>query len=343
MKATQKDFAAVAARAAREARVFFLCGQDEAGIQDGAARIVALLDDPGERIEFAGADLRRDPVRLGDEARSTSLFGGARHIVVRASGDEAAEALANLLDGQGEACPVIVLATNATDKSKTAKLLADRPDALVVTFWPPDLKSVAGAVRTMADAAGVRIDGAMAERIARAAGLDTRIARSEIAKLALYLDAGPEAPKSADAAAFEAIGASTEEDGFMPLVNAVLGGEAGRIPGELRRMRELGLNPVAVVLALERRAAQLAALASKLGPRGDVRQVIEAEKAARRIFWKDERDLTQQLKRWRGRRLERLVARTATLHRQLLANSQSAELFLAQGLAEIGRVAAAKG
>lgn len=343
MKATQKDFASLAPRAAREARVFFLCGPDEAGIQDAAARIVALLDDPGERIDFAGADLRRDPVRLGDEARSTSLFGGARHIVVRASGDEAAEAVANLLDGHGEACPVLILAANATDKAKTAKLLADRPDALVAMFWPPDLKSVAMAVRTMADAAGVRIDGAMAERIARAAGLDTRIARSEIAKLALYLDAVPEAPRAADAAAFAAIGASTEEDGFMPLINAVLGGEAGRLPGELRRMRELGLNPVAVVLALERRAAQLAALAAKLGPRGDVRAVIEAEKAARRIFWKDERDLTQQLKRWRGKRLERLVARTAALHRQLLGNSQSAELMLAQGLAEIGRVAAAKG
>ena len=343
MKATQKDFATVALRAAREARVFFLCGQDEAGIQDGAARIVSLLEDPGERIEFAGADLRRDPVRLGDEARSSSLFGGARHIVVRASGDEVAEAVANLLDGHGQACPVIILAGNATDKSKTAKLLADRPDALVVTFWPPDLKSVAQAVRGMADAAGVRIDGTLAERIARAAGLDTRIARSEIAKLALYLDAAPEAPRNADAAAFDAIGASTEEDGFMPLVNAVLSGEAARIPGELRRMRELGLNPVAVALALERRAAQLAGLNARLGPRGDVRALMEAEKAARRVFWKDERDLTQQLRRWRGRRLERLVARAATLHRQLLTNSQSAELFLAQGLAEIGRVAAAKG
>ena len=343
MKATQKDFATVAPRAAREASVFFLCGQDEAGIQDGAARIVSLLEDPGERIEFAGADLRRDPVRLGDEARSSSLFGGARHIVVRASGDEVAEAVANLLDGHGQACPVIILAGNATDKSKTAKLLADRPDALVVTFWPPDLKSVAQAVRGMADAAGVRIDGTLAERIARAAGLDTRIARSEIAKLALYLDAAPEAPRNADAAAFDAIGASTEEDGFMPLVNAVLSGEAARIPGELRRMRELGLNPVAVALALERRAAQLAGLNARLGPRGDVRALMEAEKAARRVFWKDERDLTQQLRRWRGRRLERLVARAATLHRQLLTNSQSAELFLAQGLAEIGRVAAAKG
>ena len=343
MKATQKDFATVAPRAAREASVFFLCGQDEAGIQDGAARIVSLLEDPGERIEFAGADLRRDPVRLGDEARSSSLFGGARHIVVRASGDEVAEAVANLLDGHGQACPVIILAGNATDKSKTAKLLADRPDALVVTFWPPDLKSVAQAVRGMADAAGVRIVGTLAERSARAAGLDTRIARSEIAKLALYLDAAPEAPRNADAAAFDAIGASTEEDGFMPLVNAVLSGEAARIPGELRRMRELGLNPVAVALALERRAAQLAGLNARLGPRGDVRALMEAEKAARRVFWKDERDLTQQLRRWRGRRLERLVARAATLHRQLLTNSQSAELFLAQGLAEIGRVAAAKG
>ena len=46
--------------------------------------------------------------------------------------------------------------------------------------------------------------------------------------------------------------------------------------------------------------------------------------------------------RWRGRRLERLVARIAALHRDLLANSQSAELLLAQGLAEIMRAAAAK-
>jgi len=70
--------------------------------------------------------------------------------------------------------------------------------------------------------------------------------------------------------------------------------------------------------------------------------VIEAEKAARRIFWKDERDLAAQLTRWRGRRLERLVARIAALHRDLLANSQSAELLLAQGLADIMRAAAAK-
>ena len=299
-----------------------------------------MLEDPGERIELSGGDLRRDPVRLGDEARSTSLFGDKRHIYVRASGDEAHDAVEILLGGEAEACPVLILASGASDKSRTAKLLAARPDALVAMFYPPDLRSVTEAVRNMADGAGVRLGGDLADRIARAASLDTRIAQSEVTKLALYLDAGPEAPRTADAAAWEAIGARTEDDGFMALVNAVLSGESSKLAGELRRMRELGLNPVGLLLAFERRVAQLAQIAARIGPRGDVAAVLKAEVAARRIFWKDERDITVQIRRWRGKRLARLVDRLVELHRALLTNSQNAELFLAQGLADIARAAA---
>ncbi|MGV2494794.1 DNA polymerase III subunit delta [Pelagerythrobacter aerophilus] len=340
MKATQRDFAAAARRAAQQCRVFFFCGPDEAGASAAADRIVELLDDPGERIEMSGASLRKDPVLLGDEARSASLFGDARHIYVRASGDEALDAIGNLLLGTGEACPVLIVATSATDKSRTAKLLEKRDDALVAMFWPPDLASVTASVRGMADAAGLRLNGDIAERIARAAGLDVRLAQSEVDKLALYLDASPASPKTADASALDAIGASTEEDGFMPLVNAVLAGETRKIPAELHRLRELSLNPVGVLLAIERRAAQLAQIAAKIGPRGNVAAALDAEKRARRIFWKDERDLAAQLKHWRGRELDRLVAKLVALHRALLANSQSAELLLSQGLAEIARRAA---
>ena len=80
MKASQKDFKAQAAKAARTAQVFYFCGPDEAGAHDAAHTIAALLPDPGERIELTGAELKRDPVRLGDEARSISLFGDKRHI-----------------------------------------------------------------------------------------------------------------------------------------------------------------------------------------------------------------------------------------------------------------------
>ena len=340
MKATQKDFKAAAPRAAREARVFFFCGPDEAGASDAAHTIASLLADPGERIELSGADLKRDPVRLGDEARSTSLFGETRHIWVRAAGDEAHDAVSILLDGDVAGCPVLIVATSATDKSRTAKLLATRPDALVAMFWPPDLRSVAESVRQMAGPAGLRLSGDLAERIARAASLDTRLAQSEVTKLALYLDASTESPKTADAEALAAIGAKTEDDGFTALVSAVLGGDSGKLSHELRRMHELGLNPVGLLLALERRAAQLVQLAARMGPRGNVPTFIKAEVAAKRVFWKDDRDLTAQLTRWRGRKLSRLTSKLIELHRALLGNSQNAELLLAQGLAEITRAAA---
>ena len=138
----------------------------------------------------------------------------------------------------------------------------------------------------------------------------------------------------------DAIGAQTDDDGFTALVNVVLGGELGKLAGELRRMRELGLSPVGLLLAFERRAAQLGMLAARLGGRGDVHALLETEVQARRVFWKDRRDLTEQLKRWRGKRLARLVARLTALHRALLTNSQAAELLLAQGLADIARFAA---
>jgi DNA polymerase-3 subunit delta len=157
-----------------------------------------------------------------------------------------------------------------------------------------------------------------------------------VTKLALYLDASPQAPRTADEEALDAIGARTEEDGFMPLVNAVLSGETGRLPAELRRMREVSLNPVAVLLALERRAAQIAQLSAKLGRGRKIGDLLEAE----RVFWRDRKDLGTQLERWKGPRLERLVQRLAALHRALLANSQAAELLLAQELAQIARQAA---
>lgn len=343
MKANQSSFAGIAAQAAAKARIFYFCGPDEAGAWAAADRILSLLADPGERIELSGAELKRDPVRLGDEARSNSLFGDSRHILVRAQGDDAHDAVANLIGSDVEASPVLIVASAATDKSRTAKLLADRPDALVAMFYPPDVGAVTATVREMAGKAGLVIDGAVAERIARGAGLDVRLARSEVEKLALYLDGAPESPRKAGLEDLDAIGAASEDDGFAALVDAVLGGETRKLAGELRRYRELGINPVGLLLALERRAAQLAALAARMGACGNVTAFIEAEKSARRIFWKDAPALKAQLSRWRGRKLERLVEKLAGLHQAMLGNSHDAELLLAQGMAEIARVAARKG
>ncbi len=204
-------------------------------------------------------------------------------------------------------------------------------------FYPPNLESVTDQVRAMGDAAGVTLSGPLAQRIARAAALDVRLAQSEVTKLALYLDAAPQAPRQASAEDLDAIGASSEEDGFMPLVNAVLSGEQAKLAGELKRMREVSLNPVGLLLAFERRAAQLAKIAARLGPRQNLDELNRGEKASLGIFFKEERDIRTQLAYWRGARLDRLTTRLVELHRELLANSQAAELLLSQALAGMAR------
>lgn len=343
MRATQRDFARVAEKAGATCKLFFLCGPDEAGASAAAAKLIAALPDAGERVEISGADLRSDPVRLVDEARSTSLFGDARHILARVNGEDANEALKSfcaLVDrGEAdEAWPVFIIASGASDKSRSAKQLIKRDDGLVGIFYPPDLRSVTTDIRAIADACGLRLGGDIAQRIAQATGLDIRLAQSEVEKLALYLDASPQSPKTADAKAYDEIGASTEEDSFVALVNAALSGDLKKLPSEIHRLREVSMNPVGVALALERRAAQLAQLSAKLRPGDDVGGLLERE----RVFFRDRRDIARQLQQWRGGKLERLVPRLTNLHRSLLANSQMAELILAQELAQIGRYAAAR-
>ncbi len=343
MKATQANFATIAQRASGTCRVWFFCGPDEAGAEFAAAKVIADLPDAGERVELTGADLKADASRLVDEARSTSLFGESRHIVARVNGEEAHDALRAFLEMSdlGEmdrACPVLVVAASATDKSRTAKLLIDRSDSLVAMFHAPDIKDVRGAITTMMGAAGLKASGDLAERLAHASMMDLRIARSEVDKLALYLDATPQTPKTATMEVFEEICARTADDDLPPIVNTVLGGNLKNLPGELRRISEQGINPVTIALALERRAAQLAGLAARMAPREELPRFLERQN----VFFRDRRPIEDQLKRWPSHKLDRLVSRLTELHRSLLANSQSADLLLAQSLAQIARVAASR-
>jgi len=339
MKATPKTLPGMLDRALRQARVFYFCGADEAGASDAAGLVTARLM-PAERVDFTGAELKRDPVRLADEARSASLFGDRRVLFVTMAGDEAHDAIATLIADAVTGWPVVVLASGATDKSRVAKLLADRADALVAVFYPPDLRGVSDAVRTMAETAGLRLGNAMAETIATAAGLDTRIVRSEIDKLALYLDASTESPRTARPEDLAAIGTPTTDDSMTPLVNAALGGMVERLRQELPRLASGDINPVGLLLAFERRAVQLAGLAARAGSGGNLNAFLDAEIQARRVFFRDKGDLMVQLHKWRGNRIERLLSRLAALHRALLHDSAGAALRMSQAIVEIARVSA---
>ena len=108
-------------------------------------------------------------------------------------------------------------------------------------------------------------------------------------------------------------------------------------------MREHSMNPVGLLLAVERRAVQLARIRAHLGPRGDVDRLGRGEKAQLGIFFREEREIRMQLSRWSAAKLDRLLARLLSAHRNLLGNSQIADTLLAEELVAIARFAAPRG
>ena len=302
------------------------------------------MPEAGERVELGGADLRADPARLSDEARSTGLFAADRHVLVRATGDDALAALkayAETLDaGEAEgAAPVIVVAAKATDKSHSAKLLAKRPDSLVTLFQPLRPTELKAEVRALGDAAGVRLEPPAVEAIAEACEGDVRLAGSEVGKLTLYLDADPNAPKPATLADWEAVGAAREEAQTYALIDAALGGDGATLGRELAVMRTGGVSPVRAGILFQMRVAQLAQLADRWGGRGTAAEAVEAARRARLVFG-GTAALGRQLDFWgRGRRIDRLVERTAELHRAMLRDSRAASLLFAATMTNIARAA----
>ena len=81
---------------------------------------------------------------------------------------------------------------------------------------------------TSAAASGCKISPPVAARIADACGNDQAIVAQELEKLALYLDASPQAPKELDHDAVDAVGADAAEGDFLRLADLALSGEVGR-------------------------------------------------------------------------------------------------------------------
>ena len=109
---------------------------------------------------------------------------------------------------------------------------------------------------------GLKISPPVAARLADAAGNDQAIVGQELQKLALYIDASPQAPKELDHGAIDAVGADTAEGDFQRLADLALGGEMDELADELARLPAGGIGGIPVVRSLQRRLLMLAPLAS---------------------------------------------------------------------------------
>ncbi len=339
-KPSEGDFIkAVATRA--DIRLFLIFGPDESAVADIAARAAAALGETAERIDLSSDQIRKDPALLADEAASLSLFGGKRFIRLSIQRDDALPAIENLLTAEKAENPVIAAAGDLKKNSKLRRLAETSKQAMVFICYPPGDREAASAISDMAAAQGLRLDRALAMRIALYTGQDRRLAAMEVEKLALYHDATPDNPVTVDPAAFEQLAAETGEENVAALVNQVLGGRLRPLGAELAVNRQLGVGAVRIIRAMQRRVAMLITLRSKVDAGTSPGALVRATPS---IFFKEKEDVSGQLSRWPSARLAGLNGHLLDIEQRVMsAKTETGMVILEEELTKIARAAARAG
>ena len=311
-------------------RAWLFYGQDDSASLALADRIAP---EGAERVDLDGATLKGDPARLADEAASSSLFGGARWIRVRASGDEVLAAVEALLEASETVNPVAIVAGDLKGGSKLLKLATASPLVGAFQSYMPGAREAVPLVQDLAAAAGLRVRPDVAQRIFDAAAGDRAVIAQELAKIALYIDADPARPCDLPAAALDAIGAGEGETSPAASVDAALTGDLRGLAHELRALGRGGDEGVPLLRATLRRLLQLADWRLDADRRG-------LEPVLRTVFWKDKGAVEAELRRWPAHELAKLVERVSSVQAALLSAGTAGPVLVTQELLVIARAAA---
>lgn len=338
MKANANEIARALDAANGPVRFFLLYGPDEAGSAALARRLERAMGQEAERIDLDGSTLKADPARLVDEAASISLFGGRRWIRIQPAGDEITSAVASLLDADVAGNPVVALAGALKPSSPLVKLALDHKLALAHPSYVPDARDAAQIAETLAREAGLRLPRDLGRTLAISCSNDRSIMAQEIEKLALYLDAAPDRPAEASAEALEAIGAANPDGELSKLVDAIMGGQPGRVGAEIARLGQSGIAGIPVLRALFRRLILLAALRRDIDGGQSPAAAVEARGKA--IFFKEKPAITDQASRWPADRLAALADKLLAAERALKSSGTAGEILAEAEMLTISRFAA---
>lgn len=320
-------------------RLAILCGPNATRCQALANELAAPLAASAERVDLTISDLTESAARLNDEATSASLFGDKRFIMVRLNSGEAVRATAsieNLLESDTKGDPVFIVAAGMADKTALAKKIAAAPDALIATCYETSQGDAVAAISGMARAEGVQMSRDMAAAIAALTSNDLVLARLEVEKIALYLDASPENPQEAETELLALLGAENDEEDLGLLINAAISGDTKKLTHELAVVSTTGFSEVGLIRLMLRHLTKLAELRTKVDQGAGIGKLVNHPS----VFWKDRDNFSRQLNIWSSGHIARLIERILALEIALKSSGQPDHVLVEQELLTIARKAA---
>ena len=316
-------------------RFYLFHGTDESQSSALGDRLVTALK--ASKHGIAAGALRGDPALLADEAGAIDMFGGAKVIWIQPAGEEIVAAVEALLDAPASESPVVAIAGRLGKASGLLRLAESHELALSHVSYELDARDAERLVAELARTEGLRTQPGTAARIAEACANDRRMIAQELAKLALYLDASPNAPKDLGSDALDAVGAATSGD-FLGIADLALAGDVRSLGDALSRIEPGGRDAIPIVRSLQRRLLMLAPIRARIDA-GEGSQAVMTS-LGKSLFWKDKPKLERMLGLWDSVGLARVSERAGELERRLMrGDSPPAAEALGEELVAIARQA----
>jgi DNA polymerase-3 subunit delta len=241
-------------------------GNDDGLIAERAAALARSvcqdLKDPFRVVDIAGDALKSDPARLADEFSAMSLMGGRRVIRVRPAGDEATEALENLVAATAGDALIVLEGGNLAPRSSLRALAEAEACLAALPCYLDSEETLSDLVEAAVRSAGRSVEPDVLDWIVSRLGGDRGQSRSELDKLLLYKESDDEAAITmADAVA---VLGDTASIGIEDVVAATFGGDLVGLDRALDRVFAEGGNAIQLVRALQRHADQLDIVAAHI-------------------------------------------------------------------------------
>ncbi len=212
--------------------------------------------------------------------------------------------------------PTVAIAGRLTKTSSLLKLAEAHPLALSHVSYELDARDAERLVSDLARTEGLRTHPAVAARIAEACANDRRMIAQELAKLALYLEATPNAPKELSSDALDAVGADMAGD-ILGVADMALGGDVRGLSDALSRMDSGGKDAIPIIRSLQRRLLMLAPIRARVDSGEHTHAVMTS--MGKSLFWKDKPLVERMLGIWDSAGLTRVAERAGALERRLMS------------------------
>ena len=325
--------------------VVMIYGPDEGLVRERSASLIqSVLDDPNDpfRLSDLAADqVKSDPAILVDEARALCLMGGRRVVRVRQAGDALRAACKSLLELDAIDALVVLECGDLGRASSLRKQVEQASNAAAIPCYRDEGRDLGNLIDRLLKERGLRPDGEAKTYLIEHLGGDRAVTRAELDKLALFVDASAETPKTIGFDDVAGVVGDSAAVGLDDLAHATTLGNSKAVDRCLNRLLGEGQAPVRLIRTLLNHVTRLRRLALLIDRGETVDRAISQARPP--IHFRRKADVKTSLRRWNGARLQSAQARLLSAEMACKTSGQPDALLCREALFSICQSAVPRG